>query len=123
MRAWSMEASYKLAEELDTETTVTRRSQEPTNKQTPMIKGVLPDMPAPIAEPRPEGSRNRPANGQQRDAKPAATAAAPAPAAAPSWSANKASLPGSRACSALARHLRRSQRPCRLPKPRTRRSP
>jgi len=82
-RLESMEASYKLAEELDTETTVTRRSQEPTNKQTPMIKGVLPDMPAPIAEPRPEGSRNRPANGQQRDAKPAATAAAPAPAAAP----------------------------------------
>jgi ribonuclease E len=81
-RLESMEASYKLAEELDTETTVTRRSQEPTNKQTPMIKGVLPDMPAPIAEPRPEGARNRPANGQQRDAKPAA-APAPAPAAAP----------------------------------------
>ena len=83
VRLESMEASYKLAEELDTETTVTRRSQEPTNKQTPMIKGVLPDMPAPIAEPRPEGSRNRPANGQQRDARPAATAAAPAPAVAP----------------------------------------
>ncbi|MDR3017669.1 MAG: Rne/Rng family ribonuclease [Delftia acidovorans] len=83
VRLESMEASYKLAEELDTETTVTRRSQEPTNKQTPMIKGVLPDMPAPIAEPRPEGSRNRQANGQQRDARPAATAAAPAPAVAP----------------------------------------
>jgi ribonuclease E len=29
-----MEASYKLAEEPEDVTTVTRRSQEPTNKQT-----------------------------------------------------------------------------------------
>ena len=52
-RLEAMEASYTLAEDLDEVTTVTRRSQEPTNKQTPVIKGVLPDVPAPISEPRP----------------------------------------------------------------------
>ncbi|MFT3814080.1 MAG: Rne/Rng family ribonuclease [Acidovorax sp.] len=69
-----LDASYTLAEEVEDPTTVTRRSQEPTNKQTPVIKGVLPDAPAPVAEPRPE----RPAPAQ-----PAAAAPAPAPAPAP----------------------------------------
>ncbi|PJI96772.1 Rne/Rng family ribonuclease [Acidovorax sp. 69] len=58
-----IEASYKLAEEVEDPTAVTRRSQEPTNKQTPVIKGVLPDAPAPVAEPReprPEGSARPP---------------------------------------------------------------
>ncbi|WP_347651266.1 Rne/Rng family ribonuclease, partial [Comamonas thiooxydans] len=68
-RLESMEASYKLADEPEEVTTVTRRSQEPTNKQTPVIKGVLPDAPAPIAEPRPPRQ-------------PRAAAATPAPAAA-----------------------------------------
>jgi ribonuclease E len=49
----NLDASYKLAEEVEDPTTVTRRSQEPTNKQTPVIKGVLPDAPAPMAEPKP----------------------------------------------------------------------
>ena len=49
----SIQASYKMAEEIEDPTAVTRRSQEPTNKQTPVIKGVLPDMPAPAAEARP----------------------------------------------------------------------
>jgi len=62
-----LDASYKLAEEMDDAASVTRRSQEPTNKQTPVIKGVLPDAPAPVAVEKPA-------------AKPAA---APAPAAAP----------------------------------------
>ncbi len=48
-----IQASYTLAEEAEDATTVTRRSQEPTNKQTPVIKGVLPDAPAPQAVPRP----------------------------------------------------------------------
>jgi len=48
----NIEASYKLAEEIEDPTAVTRRSQEPTNKQTPIIKGVLPDAPAPNAAPR-----------------------------------------------------------------------
>jgi ribonuclease E len=49
----NMEASYKMADEVEDATTVTRRSQEPTNKQTPIIKGVLPDAPAPAALPKP----------------------------------------------------------------------
>jgi ribonuclease E len=48
----NIQASYKMAEEIEDPTAVTRRSQEPTNKQTPVIKGVLPDLPAPHAEPR-----------------------------------------------------------------------
>jgi len=47
-------ASYTLAEEVEDVTAVTRRSQEPTNRQTPVIKGVLPDVPAPVAPPKPE---------------------------------------------------------------------
>ena len=43
-----------MADEVEDPTSVTRRSQEPTNKQTPVIKGVLPDAPAPVAAPRPE---------------------------------------------------------------------
>jgi len=49
----SIQASYKMAEEIEDPTAVTRRSQEPTNRQSPVIKGVLPDMPAPAAEVRP----------------------------------------------------------------------
>ncbi|MBC7916663.1 MAG: Rne/Rng family ribonuclease, partial [Rhodoferax sp.] len=50
----NIEASYKMADVVEDPTSVTRRSQEPTNKQTPIIKGVLPDAPAPIAPPKPE---------------------------------------------------------------------
>jgi ribonuclease E len=49
-----IEASYKMADDMEESTGVTRRSQEPTNRQTPVIKGVLPDAPAPIAPPKPE---------------------------------------------------------------------
>jgi ribonuclease E len=52
-RLENIEASYKMAEEIEDPTAVTRRSQEPTNKQVPVIKGVLPDAPAPAAAPRP----------------------------------------------------------------------
>jgi ribonuclease E len=47
----NIEASYKLAEVMEDPTTVTRRSQERSNKQEPIIKGVLPDQPAPVAPP------------------------------------------------------------------------
>ena len=50
----NIEASYKMADEIEEATSVTRRSQEPTNRQTPVIKGVLPDAPAPIVPPKPE---------------------------------------------------------------------
>ncbi|MCW2310743.1 Rne/Rng family ribonuclease [Rhodoferax antarcticus] len=46
-------ASYTMAEEVEDVTAVTRRAQEPTNRQTPVLKGVLPDAPAPIAPPKP----------------------------------------------------------------------
>ena len=46
----NMEASYKMVDEIEDVTAVTRRSQEPTNRQTPVIKGVLPDAPAPQQE-------------------------------------------------------------------------
>nr|WP_315464029.1 Rne/Rng family ribonuclease [uncultured Rhodoferax sp.] len=65
-----IEASYKMADDMEEATGVTRRSQEPTNKQTPVIKGVLPDAPAPIAPPKPEPVK-------------AAVAPVAAPAAAP----------------------------------------
>jgi ribonuclease E len=50
----NLDASYKLADEADDATGFTRRSQERTNKQEPVIKGVLPDGPAPVAAPKPE---------------------------------------------------------------------
>ncbi len=50
----NIEASYKMAEEVEDPTLVTRRSQEKHNKQEPVIKGVLPDVPAPIAPPKAE---------------------------------------------------------------------
>ena len=70
----SVQASYKMAEEIEDPTAVTRRSQEPTNKQTPVIKGVLPDMPAPAAEARPA----RVADTRGAPAKPSTSAPAPA---------------------------------------------
>ncbi|MFN7197204.1 MAG: ribonuclease E/G, partial [Hylemonella sp.] len=72
-----IEASYKMAEEIEDATTVTRRSQEPTNKQTPLIKGVLPDAPAPIVTPAAS-----PAAAQAAAAAAPAAPAATAPAAA-----------------------------------------
>ncbi|RLJ38846.1 Rne/Rng family ribonuclease [Acidovorax sp. 106] len=80
-----IDASYKLAEDVEDPTAVTRRSQEPTNKQTPVIKGVLPDAPAPVAEPRPEGVARPARNGNghaPRNGTAAQAAPAPAPAAA-----------------------------------------
>ena len=42
----NMDASYNLAEEIEDPTAVTRRSQEPTNRQTPVLKNFLPEPPA-----------------------------------------------------------------------------
>jgi ribonuclease E len=52
----NLDVSYKMAEEVDDVATFTRRSQERSNKQEPVIKGVLPDGPAPVAAPRPEAA-------------------------------------------------------------------
>ncbi len=67
-----IEASYKMADDMEEATGVTRRSQEPTNKQTPIIKGVLPDAPAPQAPVKVEAPKAAPVAVQ-----------APAPVAAP----------------------------------------
>ncbi len=84
-RLESMQASYKLVEEVEEPTHITRRSQEPTNKQTPVIKGVLPDAPAPVAEPRPAGSPRGRGAQEARSAAPPQTPppVAPSPAPAP----------------------------------------
>ncbi|MBU2284800.1 MAG: Rne/Rng family ribonuclease, partial [Gammaproteobacteria bacterium] len=79
-----IDASYKMVEDQEDPVAVTRRSQEPTNKQTPVIKGVLPDAPAPVAVPRPEPVRST-------AQAPATPAPAPAPATAPA--AAPAALP------------------------------
>ena len=65
-----IEASYTMAEEIEDPTTVTRRSQEPTNRQTPVIKGVLPDAPAPAALPKSEAIKPSKADAVQAAAKP-----------------------------------------------------
>jgi ribonuclease E len=59
-RLEKLEASYKMVEEFEDPVAVTRRSQEPTNRQTPVIKGVLPDAPAPQVEPK--ASKNKDAS-------------------------------------------------------------
>ena len=73
----NVQASYKMAEEIEDPTAVTRRSQEPTNKQTPVIKGVLPDLPAPQVDPRAAARAERSAAAPRA----AATAAAAPPPA------------------------------------------
>ncbi len=78
-----IDASYKLAEDFEDPTAVTRRSQEPTNKQTPVIKGVLPDAPAPVAEPRPAHAPRTARNAPQAAGAAAPAAAAPKAASAP----------------------------------------
>ncbi|MEY4425917.1 MAG: hypothetical protein RL535_215 [Pseudomonadota bacterium] len=77
-RLENIDASYKLAEEVEDPTAVTRRSQEPTNKQVPVIKGVLPDAPAPAAAPRPTSTASsapasKTAQAAGKSAKPAET--------------------------------------------------
>ncbi len=71
-----IEASYKMADTIEDPTSVTRRSQEPTNKQIPVIKGVLPDAPAPQAAPRPQAPPKAAAPARTAPIAPAAVAPA-----------------------------------------------
>ena len=80
-----IDSSYRMAEEFEDPTTVTRRSQEPTNKQQPVIKGVLRDTPAPVAEPRPEPVAAAPA---VASVPVSFTPATPAPAGLMGWLKN-----------------------------------
>ena len=110
-RLENLQASYQLAEEVEERTQVTRRSQEPTNKQTPVIKGVLPDAPAPVTEPRPQRSSAQ--ERAPRQANKANSTRAPAHRLPPRQRhKSKASSPGSRACLALATHPLPWLRPC-----------
>src|SRR5437763_648316 len=74
-RPHTLQASYHMAEDFEEATSVTRRSHERTNKQEPLIKGVLPDAPAPMPVAKP------PVQEPVAKAAPALAPAAPAPAA------------------------------------------
>src|SRR6476660_7811395 len=81
VRLDNLQASYHMAEEFEDPTTVTRRTHERVNKQEPVIKGVLPDAPAPMpvvkpAVPEPVVAKAAPAPA------PAARVAAPVQAPA-----------------------------------------
>ncbi|WP_036250135.1 Rne/Rng family ribonuclease, partial [Methylibium sp. T29] len=52
-RLENLQASYTMIEEPDDEVGITRREKAKA-KQEPVIKGVLPDLPAPVAAPKPE---------------------------------------------------------------------
>ena len=80
-RLENLQASYTMIEEPDDEVGITRREKSKP-KQEPVIKGVLPDQPAPVAAPKPEPVAARPAAAPVAAAAPAATPAAPA---APTW--------------------------------------
>ncbi|RZS47437.1 Rne/Rng family ribonuclease [Sphaerotilus mobilis] len=72
-RLENLQASYTMIEEPEEEVGITRRrdaGERGKAKQEPLIKGVLPDQPAPIAPPKPEPA-------------PAPVVAAPVPVAAP----------------------------------------
>ena len=98
-RLESMEASYKLADEVEDVTTVTRRSQEPTNKQTPVIKGCCPMLRPRLPSPALHASHAL----KRAHLQPRRSSRSPVVR-------EQASLPGSRTCSALAH-----RRPWRLP--------
>ncbi|TSE27670.1 Rne/Rng family ribonuclease [Tepidimonas aquatica] len=72
----NLDASYKLVDIVEDVALVTRRSQERTNRQEPIIKGVLPDTPAPVATPKPQPAPTAPV------APAPVTVAAPTPIAA-----------------------------------------
>jgi len=81
-RLESYRASYTMIEEPDDEVGITRRrdaSDKGKAKQQPLIKGVLPDQPAPPPVPKPAA----PATSEPAATAPAAPAAAPAPAPTP----------------------------------------
>ena len=72
-RLENLQASYTMIDELDEEVGITRREKGKA-KQEPVIKGILPETPAPVAAPRiePEAPVAAPA---QREATPAPVAA------------------------------------------------
>ena len=78
-----IDSSYKLAEEFEDPTHVTRRSQEPTNRQQPVIKGVLRDVPMP--QPPAPAPAAAPVAAPAAATAPHAAAAAPAAGGLMGW--------------------------------------
>jgi ribonuclease E len=66
-RLENLQSSYSMVEEPEEDVGITRREKNVKPKQAPMIRGVLPDQPAPVATPKAEPA-------------PAPVVAAPAPA-------------------------------------------
>ncbi|MBL8350066.1 MAG: Rne/Rng family ribonuclease [Burkholderiaceae bacterium] len=82
-RLENLQASYTMIEEPDDEVGITRR-EKAKPKQEPVIKGVLPDQPAPVAAPTPKPEPAARAASAAAAAAPA-TAAAPQAPVPPSW--------------------------------------
>ncbi len=76
-RLENIQASYAMVEDVEEDVGITRREKSSKPKQEPVIKGVLPDQPAPVAPPKPEPAPMAPAP----VAAPALPPAAPARAA------------------------------------------
>jgi ribonuclease E len=89
----NLQASYHMAQEFEDPTTVTRRTHERANRQEPVIKGVLPDAPAPLAESKPA------------PAKPEPVAAKPVPARGPARAPSPAAVPAENGFMAWLRSL------------------
>ncbi len=75
-RLENLSASYTMIEEPDEEVGITRREKNAKPRQEPVIKGVLPDQPAPVAAPKPE-----PVTAPAQPVANSAAAPAPAPVA------------------------------------------
>ncbi|HEX5371422.1 MAG TPA: Rne/Rng family ribonuclease [Aquabacterium sp.] len=73
-RLENIQASYAMVEEVEEDVGITRREKTGKPKQEPVIKGVLPDQPAPVAASKLEVADNQPVVVQH---------AAPVPVAAP----------------------------------------
>ena len=82
-RLENIRASYSMIEEPDEEVGITRREKNVKPRQEPVIKGVLPDQPAPVAPPKPEPAPVAAAPVAVAPVAVSAPAPAPAPVAAP----------------------------------------
>jgi ribonuclease E len=86
-RLENLQASYTMIEEPDDEVSISRR-EKGKPKQEPVIKGVLPDQPAPIAPPKPE-----PVVAKAEPVAAAGASAGPAPLTVPPPTPSWASAP------------------------------
>ncbi|HYE71093.1 MAG TPA: ribonuclease E/G, partial [Aquabacterium sp.] len=83
-RLENLQASYTMIEEPDDEVSISRR-EKAKPKQEPVIKGVLPDQPAPIAAPKPEPVAKPQPVAAAATAAPAGPVPLTVPPPTPSW--------------------------------------